>query len=182
MKKLVFLVLILLTTIGCGLTPEKTVETFLTDVKERKVEKAMDLSANPDFVRNLSHDFKNDMQKIFFTTLYSNLEFKVLNSSKQQDKSVIVNVEIENIDVQALLLKVFQSSLQKTFNGQKGVDIEKEILGVLSEGNFKKNKVIDQYVLVRKGRKYKIQVSSKNIDNIFGGYYSSIANISNIGR
>lgn len=182
MKKLIFLVLILLTTIGCGLTPEKTVETFLTDVKERKVEKAMDLSSNPDFVRNLSHDFKNDMQKIFFTTLYSNLEFKVLNSSKQQDKSVIVNVEIENIDVQDLLLKVFQSSLQKTFNGQKGVDIEKEILNVLSAGNFKKNKVVDQYVLVRKGRKYKIQVSSKNIDNIFGGYYSSIANISNIGR
>ena len=36
MKKLIFLILILLTTIGCGLTPEKTVETFLTDVKEKK--------------------------------------------------------------------------------------------------------------------------------------------------
>lgn len=182
MKKIIFLILLLLTTVGCGVTPEKTVETFLTDVKEKKVEKAMELSDNPEFVKNLSHDFKNDMQKIFFTTLYTNLEYKVLSSSKQEDKSIIVNVEISNIDVQDLLLKVFQNSLQKTFNGQKGVDIEKEILNILSSGNFKKNKVIDQYVLVRRGRNYKIQVSSKNIDNIFGGYYSSIANISNIGR
>lgn len=182
MKKLIFLILILLTTIGCGLTPEKTVETFLTDVKEKKVDKAMELSNNPDFVKNLEHNFSNDMQKKFFNTLYSNLEFKVLNSVKQQDKSIIVNVEIVNIDVQDLLLKVFQSSLQKTFNGQKDVNIEKEILSILSSGNFKKNKVVDQYVLVRKGRKYKVDVTSKNIDNIFGGYYSSIANISNIGR
>ena len=182
MKKFIFLVIMLITTFSCGVRPEKVVETFLTDVKEKKVDDAVKLTTNPDFVKNLEHDFKNNMQRLFFNALYSNLNFKVLNSTKQQDKSIIVNVEIENIDVQDLLLKVFQNSLQKTFNGQTDVNIEKEILAILSDNNLKKNKIVDQYVLVKSGGKYKIQVTSKNIDNIFGGYYSSIANISNIGR
>ena len=47
MKKFIFLVIMLITTFSCGVRPEKVVETFLTDVKEKKVDDAMKLTTNP---------------------------------------------------------------------------------------------------------------------------------------
>lgn len=182
MKKFIFLITLLFTIFSCGLKPEQTVEKFLESVKSQNIEQAIDLSSNPDFVKNLNSHFNNKIQKTFFDALYKNLEYNILNSSVQEDKTIIVNVEISNVDVSELLLQVFQNSLQKAFIGQTNVDIEKEILDLLSAGDFKKTKVVDQYIVEKVGKKYKVRVSSNNIDNLFGGYYSSISNISNIGR
>lgn len=182
MKKFIFLITLMLSIISCGLKPEQTVEKFLENVKSQNIQQAIELTSNTDFAKNLNNNFNNDIQKKFFEELYQNLEFKVINSSEQEDKTIIVNVEITNIDVQDLLLQVFQKSLQKAFTGAKGVNIEEEILSLLDSSELKKKKVLDQYLVEKVGNKYKVRLNSTNVDNIFGGYYTSILGISNIGK
>lgn len=182
MKKLLMQIILMFTVFSCGMAPEKKVENFLNEVKKREITKAMSYANNPEIVKNLKYEYKNEMQKQFFDTLYNNLKFEVLNSSKQEDKSIIVNVSIENVDVQEIFLMVFQESLKKAFLGDGKINIEAEMLSLLKSKNLPKKKIVDQYVLVKKSGKYKIEVTNKNIDNIFGGYFSSLSNVSNLGR
>lgn len=182
MKKFIFLITLILSIISCGLKPEQTVEKFLENVKTQNIQQAVELTSNKEFTKNLNNNFNNDIQKKFFEELYKNLEYKIINSSEQEDKTIIVNVEITNIDVQDLLIQVFQKSVQKAFLGAKGVNIEEEIISLLNSQDLNKKKVLDQYVVEKVGKKYKVKLNSTNVDNIFGGYYTSILGISNIGK
>ena len=71
---------------------------------------------------------------------------------------------------------------KKAFEGNTNVSIEDEIKNALKNPNLAKVKVVDQYTLVKKSGQYKIKITSHNIDSIFGGYYSTISNLTDLGR
>ncbi|WP_068268611.1 hypothetical protein [Caviibacter abscessus] len=182
MKKNILFVLMSIILFSCGISPEKTVDTFLGSVKEKKIEEAIKYTDDAEFAKNLEIKYGNQIQETFFNALYRNFNYEILNVAVQEDKSVIVNVSVENIDVQKVFLEVFQSMFKKAFEGNADVKIEDELSKVLKNPNLAKIKVVDQYVLVKKSGKYKIKLTSHNVDKIFGGYYSTISNLTNLGR
>lgn len=182
MKKNILFVLLSVILFSCGLSPEKTVDVFLGSVKEQKIDEAIKYAYDEEFVKKLQVNYDNKIQKKFFGALYKNFNYKILSSAVQEDKSVVVNVSVENIDVQKVFLSVFQSMFKKAFNGNTEVKIEDELSKALENPNLEKIKTVDQYVLVKKSGKYKIKFTSQNVDKIFGGYYSTMSNLTNLGR
>ncbi len=182
MKKNIFLVLLSFLLFGCGLAPEKTVDSFLSSIQNKRIEEAISYTENKSFSKNLEINYTNEIQKQFFDILYQNLNYEILNTVIEEDKSVVVNVSIENVDVQKVFLEVFQSMFKKAFEGNTNVSIEDEIKNALKNPNLAKVKVVDQYTLVKKSGQYKIKITSHNIDIIFGGYYSTISNLTDLGR
>lgn len=182
MKKNILFVLLSVILFSCGLSPEKTVDAFLGSIKEQKIEEAIKYADDEEFIKKLQVNYDNKIQQKFFGALYKNFNYKILSSAVQEDKSVIVNVSVENIDVQKVFLEVFQSMFKKAFNGNTEVKIEDELSKALENPNLARIKTVDQYVLVKKSGKYKIKFTSHNVDKIFGGYYSTMSNLTNLGR
>lgn len=182
MKKNILLVLMSIFLFSCTKSPENTVDNFLGNVKAQKIEEAIKYTDNSEFSKNLEVKYGNKIQEKFFNTLYQNFDYEVLNVAVQEDKSIIVNVSVENIDVQKVFLEVFQNMFKKAFDGHSNVKIEDELTKALENPNLAKIKTIDQYLLIKKAGKYKVKLTSHNVDKIFGGYYSTVSNLTNLGR
>ena len=108
MKKLLIGILLLMLIVSCADKPETVVSKFIDNVKEKKIEKAFkDYVVNKDAEGSMHLEYNNKIQQLLFERLFENLEYKILETKKEDANTSVVTVEIKNIDVKKLdMLKI----------------------------------------------------------------------------
>lgn len=178
MKKILFILISLISFFSCGNNNEKIVTKFMQNIKEFKIDESKQYLSNPEIFDGISFEYKNKTQAVFFDSLFRNLEYDVLGSTKREDKNYVVNVKITNVDVEKVFSTVYKNIFKKSFLGENDVKIEEVFYETLKEDNVPKKTIISQFLITNIDGENKILLRKSNIDDIFGSYFSTLINIS----
>lgn len=181
MKKFLFLIFLLVINFSCSRQPEKVVEKFMYNVKMYNMEEAKKYVDNKEIIDGFDFEFRNETQKLFFVSLFKNLEYEVLSKTIREDKTYVVNVKITNVDVEKIFKITYKKILKKAFSGNLDIKLEDEFNEILTSDNVPYKTYISQFLITKVGNENKILLRKENIDNIFGSYFSTISNI-NLGE
>lgn len=116
MKKYIIYLLILMTTFSCFQSSSVTVSKFLDDVKLKKIEESKQYVYNPELLSFLDvNQSKSETQRIFINELLESFSYEIQDTIKREDKTEIVNVKIENIDVNEIFFTMYKDYLKKHY-------------------------------------------------------------------
>ena len=78
-------------------------------------------------------EYNNKIQQLLFERLFENLEYKILETKKEDANTSVVTVEIKNIDVKKVFEKMFEKVVQDTFSkgNSDNVSFEDEFKSVI---------------------------------------------------
>lgn len=184
MKKLLLSVLLIISVISCGSKPESVVSKFIDSIKEKKFDEAFNKYAvNKDAESNLQLEYNNKIQQLFFETLFKNMEYKIVETKKQDNETSIVTVEVKNVDVDKVFKKVFEKVLQDTFSkGNSGtLSIEDEFKSVLESEDIPKATYTTEFIVVKTENGRKVEVTAENVDVLLGKLNTTLASLNNLG-
>ena len=128
---------------------------------------------NPELLDSALIKSDNESKQMFIEALFSNMDYKVKNSTTREDGNVVVNVSITNIDVANIFNLVYKDIFRKTFNGEKDINISESLANILKKPNLPKKTILSQFLMEKNGDSYKIILRKENIDDIFGSYFST---------
>ena len=178
MKKIFFLIMLVLFIVSCGKQADNTVEKFIDNIKNKKIDAALKYTKNEDYIRSLNMieiSYGNKTQEAIFEALFKNMNYKVLQSKKESDELTIVKVEIENVDVKEVFNKLFIAALQHNISTADNYDsLEKKLIEIISAKDVPKVKYTTDFRVYKTQNGNKIDLTSDNIDVMFARVYSSI--------
>lgn len=182
MKKILFSLFLVIISLSCTNKPEETVSKFINKIKEKKIVEAEKLSLNAEFKDNFNLKYDNNIQQLLFEKLFENIDYKIEKIEKIDKKTSIVHVTIENINTKKVFLIIFSKMFQETyFSSGKTLSIEDEFKKILESDNLPKEKNITQFKVVKTNRGNKIELTSDNIDVLFGKLNTTLMNLNNLG-
>ena len=183
MKKLLVGILLLILTVSCGSKPETVVSKFIDNVKEKKIEKAFkDYVVNKDAEGSMHLEYNNKIQQLLFERLFENLEYKILETKKEDANTSVVTVEIKNIDVKKVFEKMFEKVVQDTFSkgNSDNVSFEDEFKSVIESKNVPKSTYTTDFVVVKTENGNKIEITPENMDILLGKLTTTLKNLGNL--
>ena len=177
MKKLLIGILLLMLIVSCADKPETVVSKFIDNVKEKKIEKAF-----KDYVVNKDAEYNNKIQQLLFERLFENLEYKILETKKEDENTSVVTVEIKNIDVKKVFEKMFEKVVQDTFSkgNSDNVSFEDEFKSVIESKNVPKSTYTTDFVVVKTENGNKIEITPENMDILLGKLTTTLKNLGNL--
>ena len=184
MKKLLLGMLMLLCLVSCGSGPNDTVSKFINNIKAGKPKEAAKYAIDDGFEGNLEITYTNKTQELLFKTLLKNLEYKIIGTEKQDNDTTIVTVEVTNLDVQKVFLKVFQKMSQEVFTNKdsKPLSAEERFKQELEEKDKPKTKNTTKFVVKKTPQGEKVVVTAENIDVLLGKLNTTLLNLGNLGK
>ena len=183
MKRLLIGILLLILTVSCGSKPETVVSKFIDNVKEKKIEKAFkDYVVNKDAEGSMHLEYNNKIQQLLFERLFENLEYKILETKKEDANTSVVTVEIKNIDVKKVFEKMFEKVVQDTFSkgNSDNVSFEDEFKSVIESKNVPKSTYTTDFVVVKTENGNKIEITPENMDILLGKLTTTLKNLGNL--
>ena len=183
MKRLLIGILLLMLTVSCGSKPETVVSKFIDNVKEKKIEKAFkDYVVNKDAEGSMHLEYNNKIQQLLFERLFENLEYKILETKKEDANTSVVTVEIKNIDVKKVFEKMFEKVVQDTFSkgNSDNVSFEDEFKSVIESKNVPKSTYTTDFVVVKTENGNKIEITPENMDILLGKLTTTLKNLGNL--
>ena len=183
MKKLLIGILLLMLIVSCADKPETVVSKFIDNVKEKKIEKAFkDYVVNKDAEGSMHLEYNNKIQQLLFERLFENLEYKILETKKEDANTSVVTVEIKNIDVKKVFEKMFEKVVQDTFSkgNSDNVSFEDEFKSVIESKNVPKSTYTTDFVVVKTENGNKIEITPENIDILLGKLTTTLKNLGNL--
>ena len=184
MKKLLLGMFMLLCLVSCGSGPNDTVSKFINNIKAGKPKEAAKYAIDDGFEGNLEMTYTNKTQELLFKTLLKNLEYKIIGTEKQDNDTTIVTVEVTNLDVQKVFLKVFQKMSQEVFANKdsKPLSAEERFKQELEEKDKPKTKNTTKFVVKKTPQGEKVVVTAENIDVLLGKLNTTLLNLGNLGK
>ena len=184
MKKLLLGMLMLLCLVSCGSGPNDTVSKFINNIKAGKPKEAAKYAIDDGFEGNLEITYTNKTQELLFKTLLKNLEYKIIGTEKQDNDTTIVTVEVTNLDVQKVFLKVFQKMSQEVFTNKdsKPLSVEERFKQELEAKDKPKIKNTTKFVVKKTPQGEKVVVTAENIDVLLGKLNTTLLNLGNLGK
>ena len=184
MKKLLLGMFMLLCLVSCGSGPNDTVSKFINNIKAGKPKEAAKYAIDDGFEGNLEMTYTNKTQELLFKTLLKNLEYKIIGTEKQDNDTTIVTVEVTNLDVQKVFLKVFQKMSQEVFANKdsKPLSAEERFKQELEEKDKPKTKNTTKFVVKKTPQGEKVVVTAENIDVLRGKLNTTLLNLGNLGK
>ena len=184
MKKLLLGMFMLLCLVSCGSGPNDTVSKFINNIKAGKPKEAAKYAIDDGFEGNLEMTYTNKTQELLFKTLLKNLEYKIIGTEKQDNDTTIVTVEVTNLDVQKVFLKVFQKMSQEVFTNKdsKPLSAEERFKQELEEKDKPKTKNTTKFVVKKTPQGEKVVVTAENIDVLLGKLNTTLLNLGNLGK
>ena len=183
MKKLLIGILLLMLIVSCADKPETVVSKFIDNVKEKKIEKAFkDYVVNKDAEGSMHLEYNNKIQQLLFERLFENLEYKILETKKEDANISVVTVEIKNIDVKKVFEKMFEKVVQDTFSkgNSDNVSFEDEFKSVIESKNVPKSTYTTDFVVVKTENENKIEITPENMDILLGKLTTTLKNLGNL--
>ena len=183
MKKLLIGILLLMLIVSCADKPETVVLKFIDNVKEKKIEKAFkDYVVNKDAEGSMHLEYNNKIQQLLFERLFENLEYKILETKKEDANTSVVTVEIKNIDVKKVFEKMFEKVVQDTFSkgNSDNVSFEDEFKSVIESKNVPKSTYTTDFVVVKTENGNKIEITPENMDILLGKLTTTLKNLGNL--
>ncbi len=181
MKKLFFLVTMCLLLVSCGSKADNTVTKFIDNIKNKKIDAAMKYTKNEDFVHdNMNIAYGNKTQEMIFETLFREMNYKVIQTKKESDELTVVKVEIENIDLGEVFTKLMVETVKDVKDVKDGGSsvsheyLEKKLSEILQSNDLPKLKATTEFKVYKTKDGSKIDLSSDNINVMFGKIYTSI--------
>lgn len=178
MKKLFFLVTICLLLVGCGSKADNTVTKFIDNIKNKKIDAAMKYTKNEDFVhKNMDIAYGNKTQEMIFETLFRDMDYKVIQTKKESNDLTIVKVEVKNVDLKEVFNKLMVETIKDIKDGDSSVSdeyLEKKLSEILKSKDLPKLKATTEFKVYKTKSGSKIDLSSDNINVMFGKIYTSI--------
>ncbi len=177
MKKLFFLIIICLFMVSCGKQADNTVEKFIDNIKNKKIDAAMKYVKNEDVAKNMEImeiSYKNKTQEAIFEALFKNMNYKVLQTKKESDELTIVKVEIENVDIKGVFMRLFEETIQDMSAGGEGSkaddhsSLEKKLIEILNDKNVPKIKAVTEFAVYNTKEGNKIELTPDNVNIMFG--------------
>ena len=101
--------------VSCGKQADNTVEKFIDNIKNKKIDAAMKYVKNEDVAKNMEImeiSYKNKTQEAIFEALFKNMNYKVLQTKKESDELTIVKVEKENVDIKGVIMKLIEQTIK----------------------------------------------------------------------
>ena len=98
MKKLLLGVLFIILIASCGTKPEAVVTKFIDNVKEKKFDEANKYALNQELTNDVKLQYNNTFQQLLFEKLFSNMNYEIVGTEKQDKDITVVTVSVENID------------------------------------------------------------------------------------
>ena len=183
MKKLLIGILLLMLIVSCADKPETVVSKFIDNVNEKKIEKAFkDYVVNKDAEGSMHLEYNNKIQQLLFERLFENLEYKILETKKEDANTSVVTVEIKNIDVKKVFEKMFEKVVQDTFSkgNSDNVSFEDEFKSVIESKNVPKSTYTTDFVVVKTENGNKIEITPENMDILLGKLTTTLKNLGNL--
>ena len=183
MKKLLIGILLLMLIVSCADKPETVVSKFIDNVKEKKIEKAFkDYVVNKDAEGSMHLEYNNKIQQLLFERLFENLEYKILETKKEDANTSVVTVEIKNIDVKKVFEKMFEKVVKETFSKGNNEDIsfDDEFKSVIESKNVPKSTYTTDFVVVKTENGNKIEITPENMDILLGKLTTTLKNLGNL--
>ena len=183
MKKLLIGILLLMLIVSCADKPETVVSKFIDNVKEKKIEKAFkDYVVNKDAEGSMHLEYNNKIQQLLFERLFENLEYKILETKKEDANTSVVTVEIKNIDRKKVFEKMFEKVVQDTFSkgNSDNVSFEDEFKSVIESKNVPKSTYTTDFVVVKTENGNKIEITPENMDILLGKLTTTLKNLGNL--
>ena len=183
MKKLLIGILLLMLIVSCADKPETVVSKFIDNVKEKKIEKAFkDYVVNKDAEGSMHLEYNNKIQQLLFERLFENLEYKILETKKEDANTSVVTVEIKNIDVKKVFEKMFEKVVQDTFSkgNSDNVSFEDEFKSVIESKNVPKSTYTTDFVVVKTENGNKIEITPENMAILLGKLTTTLKNLGNL--
>ena len=183
MKKLLIGILLLMLIVSCADKPETVVSKFIDNVKEKKIEKAFkDYVVNKDAEGSMHLEYNNKIQQLLFERLFENLEYKILETKKEDANTSVVTIEIKNIDVKKVFEKMFEKVVQDTFSkgNSDNVSFEDEFKSVIESKNVPKSTYTTDFVVVKTENGNKIEITPENMDILLGKLTTTLKNLGNL--
>ena len=183
MKKLLIGILLLMLIVSCADKPETVVSKFIDNVKEKKIEKAFkDYVVNKDAEGSMHLEYNNKIQQLLFERLFENLEYKILETKKEDANTSVVTVEIKNIDVKKVFEKMFEKVVQDTFSkgNSDNVSFEDEFKSVIESKNVPKSTYTTDFVVVKTENGNKIEITPENMDILLAKLTTTLKNLGNL--
>ena len=184
MKKLLLGIFMLLCLVSCGSGPSDTVSKFINNIKAGKPKEAAKYAIDDGFEGNLEVTYTNKTQELLFKTLLKNLEYKIIGTEKQDSDTTIVTVEVTNLDVQKVFLKVFQKMSQEVFTNKdsKPLSAEERFKQELEAKDKPKIKNTTKFVVKKTPQGEKVVVTAENVDVLLGKLNTTLLNLGNLGK
>ena len=182
MKRLFFLIIICLFMVSCGKQADNTVEKFIDNIKNKKIDAAMKYVKNEDVAKNMEIidvSYKNKTQEAIFEALFKNMNYKVLQTKKESDELTIVKVEIENVDIKGVFIRLFEETINDMSAGGEGSkaddhsSLEKKLIEILNDKNVPKIKAVTEFAVYKTKEGNKIELTSDNVNIMFGQILTS---------
>ena len=180
MKRFFVIFISFIILFSCRQSREGVVNKFLGEIKQYELEKSKKYLMNPELLDSALIKSDNESKQMFIEALFSNMEYKVKNSTTREDGNVVVNVSITNIDVANIFNLVYKDIFRKTFNGEKDINISESLANILKKPNLPKKTILSQFLMEKNGDSYKIILRKENIDDIFGSYFSTLTNMNGV--
>ncbi len=182
MKKIFFLVTMCLLLVSCGSKADSTVTKFIDNIKNKKIDAAMKYTKNEDFVHeNMDIKYGNKTQEMLFESLFKNLDYKVIQTKKESEDLTTVNVEVENVDLKEVFNKLFEETVKDVTSGKSKADntyLENKLAEILNGKEVPKIKATTEFKVYKTKDGRKIDLTSDNINVLFGKIYTSIDGLS----
>lgn len=183
MKKILVCILMGVFLVSCGTKPENVVEKFIDSVKEKKIEVASKYITDGDLSDDVKIEYTNKVQELLFETLFKNIKYKITNIEKIDRKTTVVTVEIENVDTQKVFLEIFGQMMRHALGeGSSQISIEDEFKNILESEKVPKITNETQFLVVRGKGGNKIELSSDNVDVMFGRLNDTLSNLGTLGE
>ena len=191
MKKIFFLIIICLFMVSCGKQADNTVEKFIDNIKNKKIDAAMKYVKNEDVAKNMEImeiSYKNKTQEAIFEALFKNMNYKVLQTKKESDELTIVKVEIENVDIKGVFMRLFEETIQDMSAGGEGSkaddhsSLEKKLIEILNDKNVPKIKAVTEFAVYNTKEGNKIELTPDNVNIMFGQILTSLDGFAKSGE
>ena len=161
-------------------TPEKLLNTILSNLKEGKLEKINQYISYEEILGTSellsSKEFNEETKK----SLFNKLEWKILEVKTEKDKATI-NLEITNKDFKIIIEKYMQKALSAVFSGK---DLENDEIKnyLVEEINNQEAQTITQtktIEFIKKDNKWEITVNNELIDALLPNLRETVDTLNN---
>jgi hypothetical protein len=191
MKRLFFLIIVCLFMVSCGKQADGTVEKFIDNIKNKKIDAAMKFVKDENVAKNveiMEISYKNKTQEAIFEALFKNMNYKILQTKKESDEKTIVKVEIENVDVKGVFSRLFEETMNDigvsdgTSKADDHSSLEKKLIAILNDKNVPKIKATTEFTVYKTKDGNKIELTPDNVNVMFGQIYTSIERFEKSGE
>ena len=122
----------------------------------------------------LEISYRNKTEEAIFEALFKNMNYKVLQTKKESDELTIVKVEVENVDIKGVFMRLFEETMKDMSAGGEGSkaddhsSLEKKLIEILNDKNVPKIKAVTEFAVYNTKEGNKIELTPDNVNIMFG--------------